>query len=804
MNQFLRLASAGLLLMFGATIMGAQNQNIAYRSKMTFQNQTLANICGYAADGHEYALLGASKGLIIVEVTNPDAPHQIVQIPGPNNLWKEIKTYSHYAYVTSEGGEGVQIVDLSGLPGATLANHYYTGDGEILGQLNTIHSLHIDTTKGFLYAYGSNLFNGGAVVLNLNGDPYNPTYAGKFDEFGYIHDGWVDNDTLYAAHIGAGFFSITDMSDKSNPVALGLQHTPNNYTHNTWMSKDRHVIFTTDEVDNSYLAAYDISDPTDIKFLDKIQTNPGSNSIVHNTHILDNYAITSWYSDGVSIVDVTQPDNLVQVGNYDVAPGFTGGGFNGCWGVYPFLPSGNIIASVIPSTSTSGGGELWVLTPNYQRASYLKGLITDAANGNPINGATIQIQGGDNGAVANSDISGNYKTGQVTTGTFDVLVSKPGFLPATASVTLSTAQTAVLNVALNSAPTVTVSGQVLQTGTNTPVPNAQVNLRSDDGLFFSINANAAGQFTLPGVFVGQYDLIAGAWGYGYAVKNNQNLNANQNYTLLLTKGYRDDFAMDYGWESSGSSATGVWERAEPQGINVGPILVPEFDIAGDVGDECFVTGNNSATVDEDDVESGTSILRSPVMDLSGYNQPIFKGLIFFTSITFDNQSLDSIKIFVENGTEEALISHLAGFNFGWQILTKNLEPLLPLTSTMRIRIECYDNPDYTDVDSYEAAFDDFKIVEGAPTATEEPLDGAKISVRPNPFRGQAIVEYSTPGSGEYQITVSDLLGKTVQTLTVDGSEGYVALGQDLRPGVYFARLEQDGRVASTIKLVKAE
>ncbi len=71
----------------------AQDYNIQLRSTMDFPGQTLGNICGYAANGREYALIGGSKGLIIVEVTNPDNPVQIVQIPGPDNLWKEIKTY---------------------------------------------------------------------------------------------------------------------------------------------------------------------------------------------------------------------------------------------------------------------------------------------------------------------------------------------------------------------------------------------------------------------------------------------------------------------------------------------------------------------------------------------------------------------------------------------------------------------------------------------------------------------------------------------------------------------------------------
>ncbi|MDX1912340.1 MAG: hypothetical protein SFV22_12680, partial [Saprospiraceae bacterium] len=121
----------------------AQNFNLQLRSTMDFPGQTLANVCGYWQNGQEYALLGGSKGMIIVDITNPAQPQQIVQIPGPDNLWKEIKVYDHYAYITSEGGQGLQIVDLSNLPSNNLSYKYYTGDGPIEGALDEIHALHI-------------------------------------------------------------------------------------------------------------------------------------------------------------------------------------------------------------------------------------------------------------------------------------------------------------------------------------------------------------------------------------------------------------------------------------------------------------------------------------------------------------------------------------------------------------------------------------------------------------------------------------------------------------------------------------
>lgn len=791
------------LLLGLSAALAAQNLNVTFRAKMSFPGQKLANICGYAANGREYALVGAIRGMIIVDVTDPANPKQIVQIPGPVNWWKEIKTYRHYAYVTTEGGEGVQIVDLSGLPSPNLAYKHYKGDGSIANQIGQIHALHVDTTAGFLYTYGSNnLYNGGALVHDLK-DPYNPTFAGGFGDLGYVHDGWVDNDTLYAGHINAGFFSIVDMRDKSKPKLLGLQRTPNTFTHNTWMSKDRKTIFTTDEVPHSYLAAYDIQEPEEIRFLDKIQAVPGSSAIVHNTHVLENYAVTSWYTEGVSIVDVSRPENLVQVGLYDVAPQLSGDGFLGCWGVYPFLPSGNILAAVIGGPGNlSETGELWVLTPQYKRACYLEGKVTAAANGNPLTGAQVKILNGDPNAIESTGADGGYKTGQAQTGAFQVEVSKAGYITKTVSATLVSGEVVILDVALENQAVVAISGTVLANGTNLPIPGALVHLGSN-GLDYEATTGPDGKFLLPAVSIGKYDVRAGAWGYGYATRNGQNLTTAQDFTLKLDKGYRDDFGLDYGWEVEGSSETGAWERGEPIGINPGVLLTPETDMPNDVGVECYVTGNDGQ-LDIGDVENGTMNLISPPMDLTTYNDPVFRAVLFFTSVTFSENSYDSLKIYVSNGTEKALLYEIAGFTFNWQILNKKIKPLLPITKEMRIHVECFDNPLITEQDSYEAAFDQFRIAEGSPVGAYAPDFEVKFKVLPNPFTAEALLEYETGETGEYQLNVYDLLGHRLESVTVNGPSGFVAVGSTLPTGVYLAQLERNGLVGKTVRLVKAK
>lgn len=433
----------------------AQNVNVTFQSKTTYTGQTLSNIWGYAAGGKEYALVGAKNGMIVMDVTNPAAPVQIVQIAGASSQWREIKTYLNYAYITTEGGGGLQIVDLSPLPSPSLPVYTYTGGGTTPAVLNTIHALQVDEAKGFLYLYGSNLVGGRACVFDLNPNPAAPVYKGYYNPVGYAHDGYVNNDTMFAAHIYAGQVSFVDMTVKTganNQIGVTLTApviTPLAFSHNTW--RYGNTLFTTDEKPNSALVSYDISDLSNITLLDQIQSNPGSNSIVHNTYIRNGYAITSWYVDGFTIVDVSRPANMVQVGNYDTYTN-SGTGFNGAWGVYPFLPSGNILISNISGTSTSNG-EMWVLTPAFQRGCYIEGVVTDAVTGNPINGAKAELL--TTTTTNNTNALGAYKMGQLQSGAYTFQVSKTGYVTYTQSVSISNGVLTTVNVALNPVPSCT-------------------------------------------------------------------------------------------------------------------------------------------------------------------------------------------------------------------------------------------------------------------------------------------------------------------------------------------------------------
>jgi choice-of-anchor B domain-containing protein len=427
----------------------AQNVNNVLRDTIFYQGQTCANVWGYVDSvGNEYALVGAAHGVSIVNVTNPNSIYRVKQIVGPNNLWKEIRTFGHYAYCTSEGGNGLQIINLRNLPDTNLQYHYWapTINGSVL---NKIHALHIDTATRYIYLYGCNGGFTGTMIAKLT-DPYNPTYRGKFGDGGnYVHDGIVRNNMMYASQIYFGSVNFIDVSIDSLPTSIIVQHTPGNFTHNTWLSNDNKYLFTTDEIDNSYLTCYNVEDLQNIELMDKIQSNPGSNSVVHNTYYKDGYCFTSWYRDGYTIVDASHPNNLIQVGNYDAYDG-SGATTSGTWGVYPYLPSGNVLlTNIAASVNTIGSGSLTVVTPTLQRACYLEGSVADSLSNLPLSNVQITATSAANTFTEQSTLSGNFATGTVHAGNYNITFAKAGYISKTINnVPLANGVTSNINIKL--------------------------------------------------------------------------------------------------------------------------------------------------------------------------------------------------------------------------------------------------------------------------------------------------------------------------------------------------------------------
>ncbi|MEP7264655.1 MAG: choice-of-anchor B family protein [Bacteroidota bacterium] len=434
-----------LLLSFYALAMviTANSQSLNLIGHMSYTG-TCAGVWDYVDSlNNEYAIVGVSDKVSIVDVTNPAAPVERFSVPalsGQTSLWRELKTWNKHAYAVSEGGGGVICIDLSHLPDTVTYNHWY-GDSAISGLIADAHT--IAATDGYIYVFGATgVSPGGCIIADIS-DPMNPHFTGLYTE-NYIHDGYIRNDTLWAGEIYLGQFSVIDVTDKSNPVLITATTTPSAFTHNVWLSDDGTHAFTTDEHTDAPLVSFNVSDLTNIQLEDIYVTDSLPSREVHNVRVLNDYLINPSYGSQLTIVDAAHPDNLIEIAR---APTIFNGSNPGlCWDASPYLPSGNILV-----TDINGG--LFIFQPDYQRACYLEGTITDSMTGVAIPNTLVEIIS--TVQQTQSSLAGIYKTGTGAAGTFDVTFSKTGYQPKTyTGITLSHGITTTLNAQLVAITTV--------------------------------------------------------------------------------------------------------------------------------------------------------------------------------------------------------------------------------------------------------------------------------------------------------------------------------------------------------------
>ena len=419
---------------FVFSVCAQSSLNLNYLSNVPYEVD-LNDIWGYATQNGEYALVGLYNGVSVVDITEPTDPTELGFFDAPESMWRDLKTYSSYLYCVNETGGGLQIINLEAvIAGNSNSSAIQNTD---LG-FTSAHNIYIDE-NGVLYVFGANFGNGGAMMFDLTEDPESPVYLGNYAG-SYFHDAMVRGDTLWGGAIYNGEFSVVDVSDKANPVLIATQATPSNFTHNSWISDDGATVFTTDEVSGAFVTSYDVSDLTNIQELDRIQAwSTNTDVIPHNTHVDGDFLVTSYYRDGVSVVDASNPSNLIEVAYYDTSPDFEGGGFNGAWGAYPYLPSGNILVSDIENG-------LFVVERKFTNASFLQGTIVDSLSQAPISNATVQIVGSNNPSI--SSLAGIYETGMANPGNYILQVSAQGYGSQQFNVSIQTAQVTQLNIQL--------------------------------------------------------------------------------------------------------------------------------------------------------------------------------------------------------------------------------------------------------------------------------------------------------------------------------------------------------------------
>jgi choice-of-anchor B domain-containing protein len=763
----------GLFTVFNAESQGVNVDLLSNVDYGALHNTGLNDVWGYVDEnGNEYAIVGAQKGVSIVDVTDPQNPSEVYWYAGSESVWRDLKVYDDYAYITTEAQDGLLIIDLSPLPGGAITNtsNYYGPSGNTW---SSAHNIYIDE-NGYGYIFGSNRDAGGVIMLDLFTDPMNPTEVGSFEDW-YVHDGYVRNDVMYLAHVNEGFFSIVDISNKSNPIVLGTKVTPSSFAHNIWLSDDGNYVFTTDEVSDAYITAYNITDPNNIIEVDRIQSSPGDAVIPHNAHVLGDFLVTSYYADGVVIHDVSDPSNMVEIGSYDTYPG-TSTSYDGNWGAYPFFPSGTLLA-------TDQDNGLFVLGPNYTYGAKLEGNVTNSNTTNPIQGVDVTIIGGVQ--IEQTDIIGDYKTGIASSGVYDVLYEKYGYESQTISTTLTAGDTVFQDVQLIPIPDFPFTVNVEDQNGN-PILNA--NVRLDHGLnVFSEMTNGLGDAQFSLVIDDDYDVTIGKWGYVthcqeiFIDENNVSLN------VVLTEGIYDDFSFDFGWSTTSDASSGQWERVIPVGLSSGYSPNPNMDSPLDCGKRAFVTDNEPGT--SGNVSDGTVTLISPIFDITNLSDPYIYYERWFYCYHGYEPFNDTLRVLLSNGSDFVTIdaqgSDVSEFD-KWTPVSVKVNDFITPTSTMQLFISTSDF--FSTANITEAGFDNLRVTEGSILdIDEEQVESNNIKIYPNPFKNTLTIEGEVSG----EVFLYDLNGKVIDVEISSTGNMTTVEAETLTKGIYILQIGND-------------
>jgi len=262
----------------------------------------------------------------------------------------------------------------------------------------------------------------------------------------------------------------------------------------------------------------------------------------------------------------------------------------------------------------------------------------------------------------------------------------------------------------------------------------------------------------------------------------------------------DDFIVDMGWTTESSALTGAWVREVPIGTGGNTFSNPGFDIEGDLGDKAYVTGNGPGNVGALDIDDGTVILTSPLMDLTAFINPrISYNLWFVNTGGAGNPPNDSVIVRLSNGITEVDLEIVGPEESqgAWRpTFSADILDFIELTSTMQFSVIASD--DIKDGHIVEAALDKF-LVDEAPLSTQNLLENDIISVAPNPFSNSTLLNFESETSGT--INVSNVLGQLVQSLEISNAK-QVQIGEEYPSGTYFITLESEGDRYQAAKIIK--
>jgi choice-of-anchor B domain-containing protein len=599
-------------------------------------NTASGNDCwGYVSpSGREYAIMGLEGGYGFVDVTNPTNPIIVDTVSGPSSLWHDVKVLGQYAYGVSEGGSGIQVMDLSNID---------NGDVRLVrnwtsGGYSTSHNIIANEEAGTLWVVGTNIGNGGLIHIDIS-NPELPSFDGGWTEM-YVHDAqvvtWNSGDfarrelAFCAGGFSGGFSStglrIVDVTNPNNPQVISTLFYPNaGYAHQVWLSTDRKYLYLNDELDEGSTVGVtttriiNVEDPANPIFVGTHTT--GLPAIDHNLYTRDGVIYQANYRSGLRVFDGLDPANPTEIAWFDTFPGSDSASFNGAWSSYPFFPSGNILISDIER------GLFVVRLDAELRPMALSSVgeqpsVVNPAGGNILSAKTITRDGV---SVAEVDLMLDTGSG------YSAIAMSP-----------------------NGDGTYSAALPVVPCGDDI---SYYFSAQTTEG-FVATFPNDGASNPLTAEVISQIDEL-----------------------------FVDNAQTDTGWTVSGSVADGAWNRGVPVGGGDRGDPASDSDGSG----RCWLTDNAD---DNSDVDDGTTILTSPALDASAGNTTLSFALWYSNNFGEIDDSM-SVQISNNNGNSWTTVLTLgpgdAASGGGWNTYSYELDTLFANPSSqVRLRFNVSD------------------------------------------------------------------------------------------------------------------
>ncbi|MBT5698737.1 MAG: choice-of-anchor B family protein [Flavobacteriales bacterium] len=307
---------------------------------------------GFEVNNTEIAVIGSTEGTHFFNVTDPQNSTEVAFVAGAYTgsgvVHRDYHDYQGYLYIVCDEGwstSTLQIVDISNLP--TSVNVVYDSDS----LFNTSHNIFIDTATSKLYACASN----SAMDIYSLDTPTLPNLIYSYTDVGHVHDAYVRNDTAYLNCGNDGFriidFHYLDLGGGMawDELASFTSYPDAGYNHSGWLSDDGTIYAMQDENHGYDVKIMDVSDLNNITVLSTLNSGENAQSMAHNGIIKGDFLYLAYYHDGLRVFDISDPSNPIQICNYDTYSPSSYNSYKGAWGVYPYLPSGNIIVSDMQS-----------------------------------------------------------------------------------------------------------------------------------------------------------------------------------------------------------------------------------------------------------------------------------------------------------------------------------------------------------------------------------------------------------------------------------------------------------------------